>query len=223
MPKSLKKISKGIDKANKKYAKDKDWQAKDTALSKLCGPLPNNQLTTVLPKVVAVDHLYKADIIRYLPKPKAGERDARPGFYVDVANGIVKLDLDARLAALQKQDKQLSLTCLDSVVATQTAADEVVRQTTGRNGDVFAAKFLHFCRQNYFPVLDRWADKIVQKIMDKTGDNDAYIITERFGYDDSNQRYDHFCRAIPAMQTALSQGGLGQYTLPDLDRYLYGD
>lgn len=223
MPNSLQKISKGIDKANKKYAKNKEWQAIDTALSTLCGPLPNNQLANVLPKVVAVDRLYKADLIRYLPKPKAGDRDTRPCYYVDVARDIVKLDLDARFAELEKQGEQLSLTCLDPVVRIQTAVAEVVLQTTNRNGDVFAAKFLHFCRQTYFPVLDRWAEETVQEIMDEIDDNDAPVIAERFGYDDANLRYDRFCQGILALQSALAQAGLGQYTLPELDRYLYGD
>ena len=48
--KSLKKISKAIAKANKKYTKNSEWQALDTALASLCGLLPNNQLSTVLPK-----------------------------------------------------------------------------------------------------------------------------------------------------------------------------
>lgn len=223
MPEPLKKISKDIDKANNKYAKNKDWQAIDTALSTLCGPLPNNQLANVLPKVVAVDRLYKADLIRYLPKPKAGERDTRPCYYVDVARDIAKLDLDARFAELEKQGEQLNLTCLDSVVRIQTTVAEVVLQTTNRNGDVFAAKFLHFCRQDYFPVLDRWAEETVQWIMGKTTDNGAPVIAERFGYDAANQRYDCFCRGILALQGALAQAGLGQYALRELDRYLYGD
>ena len=223
MPNPLKKISKSINKANKKYAKNKEWQAIDAALAGLCGPLPNNRLNTVLPKVVAVDRLYKADLIRFLPKPNAGERDARLGYYADVAGGIVNLDLDDRFAALKEQAKQLSQTCLDPVVAIQAAVAGVVFQTTGHNGDVFASKFLHFCRQNYFPVLDRWADETIQGIMEQAGDNDAYVITERFGYDEANQRYDYFCRGVLALQTALTQTGLGHYTLPELDRYLYGD
>lgn len=224
MPKSkpLKKISKAIAKANKKH-KNSEWQTIDTALVSLCGPLPNNQLATVLPKVVAVDRLYKADLIRYLPKPEIGERDARTGYYVDVAHGIIKLGLDSHFAALEKQDRQLSLACLDGVVAIQVAVAGVVLQTTGRNGEVFASKFLHFCRQDYFPILDRWAAETIQEIMRRTDDNDAYVITERFGYGDSNKRYDNFCRAVLALQTALEQAGLGKYTLPELDRYLYGD
>jgi hypothetical protein len=49
----LQQLSHSIAKANKKR-ENSNRQAIDTALSSLCGLLPNNQLPTVLPRVVAI-------------------------------------------------------------------------------------------------------------------------------------------------------------------------
>lgn len=219
----LKQINQQIEKSLQEYQKNEQWQTYDTALLNFCRPLDNRKLETVLPKVVAVDRLYQADLIRYLRRPADGESDYRPTIYVNLARSIAQIGLDNCFADLEQRGSRFSLQCIETIVEIHTTLAEAVRQVTERNGEVFASKYLHFCRHEYFPVIDRWAEQSAFRVLNLTDTRDEYLITERFGYDDpSRSRYDYFCRAVLAIQSTLASKGLGQYTLPEMDRYLYG-
>lgn len=218
----LKRINREIQQAQENYQGDDEWQGVYTALSTLCGSLDNRRLRTVLPKVVAVDRLYQADLIRYLPKPDEGEPDIRLNFYKKVAGAVIDISLDTRFVRLRERGSCLDISSLAEVVEIHTSVSHAVVSATNRSGDVFAAKYLHFCRPKYFPILDSKAEARACDILGRSDSDGNSIIAERFGYDEANDRYDRFCRAVLAMQLALADAGLGQCSLAELDCYLYG-
>ena len=216
-------VNKELQKSLEKYEKDPDWQVHDNVLATLCSSLDNRTLRTVLPKVVAIDRLYKADLLRYLPKPGPGQPDCRLNGYSDLARALVKVKLDGRLASLQEESSCLGEDCLEPVIDIHGRVAEAVRQVTGLNGEVFAAKYLHFCCQDYFPILDGKADKTAREVLELVDKKGAVIIAERFDCDNRDRpRYDRFCRRILAIQSALAGAGFGPYTLSQMDQYLYG-
>jgi hypothetical protein len=218
----LERIRKEVEKAQYNYHnRYKEWRVFDMALLTLCSQLGNDTMKTVLPKVVAVDRLYKANLIRYLRKPAKGEGDTRFEAYSRLADALIKLDLDSIFAKLWRTYSRLNTHCLAEVVHSHTLVSQAVQSTVGHRGESFASKYLHFCRPDFFPILDTKAEKRAYAILGLS-DSDGNVIVDRFGYDEAEDRYDRFCRAVLAIQAALAGAGLGQYSLAEMDRYLYG-
>jgi hypothetical protein len=217
----LDRIRQEIEEAQKKYQRDKEWQAFYAVLLSLCKPLNNTSKRTVLPKVVAVDSIYKANLIRYLPRPETDEDDTRPALYNRLAEAIITLDLDGQFTLLQEHSSRLNSHCLAEVARIHSIVSQAARSTIGEDRHVFAAKYLHFCQPDFFPILDRNAENRANTILGLS-DSDGNVIVERFGYDEAKGRYDRFCRAVLAIQAALAGAGLGQYSLAEMDIYLYG-
>jgi hypothetical protein len=218
----LERIRIEIKKAQDKYQRNREWQAFYAALSSLFNSLNNSSMRTVLPKIVAVDSIYRANLIRYLPGPEEDEDDTRPALYNKSAKAIIKLDLDRRFPALQEHSSRLNIHRLTEVVEIHKAVSQAVRNTIGEERHVFSSKYLHFCQPNFFPILDGNAEERSSNILDLRDPSDDLIIAKRFGYDEARNRYDRFCRAVLAIQAALAGAGLGQYSLAEMDRYLYG-
>jgi len=221
MNKNLQNLCHDIEKAILAFNKDSEWQALDKALDGLCGPFANSTTQYVLPKVVAVDRLYRADIIRYLPKPKYGEKDLRPLCYGEIADGIIDLDLDTGFEELEKLDDNLSLRTIGMIATIHSLVSNVVHDVTGHSADVFASKYLHFCKSQYFPIMDSrsWTNMI--ELMTSHDSGGMFIIPKRFGFDEAKKDYDKQCRAILSIQQALMEAESKHYSLRELDKFLY--
>jgi hypothetical protein len=219
----IRNIAHNIQKANRNYMKNNEWQSIDAALRAICGGLKNKTVQTVLPKIVAIDRLYRADIIRYLPKPKKGDYDLRPTIYNKLANKVVLLYLDQDFANLRSKSDRLIIDLMPIAVEIHSKLSETVTEITGRSGDVFASKYLHFCSPLHFPILDQFAEEHLFEILSIEITKGKYLLDSRFGFDEASGRYNRFCRAMLALQAVTVAFGFGCFTFSELDRYLYGD
>ncbi len=199
------------------------WVTTDSVLEHLCTAYGNNGVQIVLPKIVALDRLYGANLLRYLPKPAPGAEDWRPGRYVVLARAIAQLKLDRRMGEVAARAPGLTLDVLPQVVAMQRDVAEAAARASGRASDTFASNYLHFCRPAYFPIFDPAAERHALALMERKALDGKPLILGRFGFDylpPDAPRYERFSRATLALQAALDDEGLGHYTLRELDKYL---
>jgi hypothetical protein len=199
------------------------WVTTDEVLEHLCTAYPNGGVQTVLPKIVAIDRLYGANLLRYLPKPAPGQEDWRPGRYVVLAREIAKLRLDKRFGAVEAVAPGLSLDVLPMIATMHRDVAEAAARASGRASDTFASNYLHFCRPAYFPIFDPAAERHALALMERKALDGKYLILGRFGFDHlapDVSRYERFCRAVLSLQAALDDEGLGRYTLREMDKYL---
>jgi hypothetical protein len=219
----LARIDADIRAALAGFHANEGWATTDEVLEHLCTAFGNGGVQTVLPKVVALDRLYGANLLRYLPKPAPGDEDWRPGRYLVLAKGLAGLKLDRRFAAMAGKAPGLNLDCLPDVVALHLDVAQVVYRAVGRASDTFTSNYLHFCRPAYFPVFDPNAERAALALMARKAMDGRPLIIGRFGYDylpPDAPRYQRFSLAVLALQAALEDADLGHYTLRELDKYL---
>jgi hypothetical protein len=219
----LARIDSEIQGALAGFRASEGWATTDEVLEHLCTAYPNAGVQTILPKIVAIDRLYGANLLRYLPKPAPGQEDWRPGRYVVLALEIARLKLDKRFEAVERAAPALTLEVLPSIAAMHRDVAEAAARASGRASDTFASNYLHFCRPAYFPIFDPAAERHSLALMERKALDGKYLILGRFGFDHLTpdvSRYERFCRAVLSLQAALDDEGLGRYTLRELDKYL---
>jgi len=219
----LARIDGDIQAALAGFWSNEGWVTTDEVLEHLCTAYGNNGIQTVLPKIVALDRLYGANLLRYLPRPAPGDEDWRPGRYLVLARGIVGLRIDRRLEKIADKSRGLDLACLPEVIALHLDVAQVVYRAVGRASDTFTSNYLHFCRPAYFPIFDPNALRAAGALMARKGADGRLLISGRFGYDylppDAPQ-YERLCIAVLALQSALDDAELSHRTLRELDKYL---
>ena len=218
----IRALAQNIRAAAKKYEHNKGWKSRDKALLALCGKLDNSHVPIVHAKIVAVDQIYKAGLIRYLPAPRDSTNDPRLARYLSLARSMVSLDLDAEFDRMATKSIGLDSAALPTVVSIHDRVATIVQQIVGRTGEVFAAKYLHFARPAFFPVFDSNAEENLTTLMERTDGDAGLIFVNRFDFNNANTRYDKYCRGLLSLQAALAEFGFGPYSLPDFDHYLYG-
>jgi hypothetical protein len=205
------------------FRANEGWNRTDDVLEHLCMAFPNTGVQTILPKIVAIDRLYGANLLRYLPKPAPGEEDWRPGRYVVLARAISRLKLDRRFADVARTAPGLAPEAMPAVAAMHRDVAEAAARASGRASDTFASNYLHFCRPGYFPIFDPAAERHALALMERKAMDGKPLILGRFGFDylpADASRYERFSRAVLALQIALDDEGFGLYTLRELDKYL---
>lgn len=226
--KMLYRISEDLQKAVVNYDGNEEWPSLDAALIKVCCGLNNKSIKNVFTKIVAVDRLYSSNLIRFLPRPDKEESDTRPSLYHDLAKAFVGLSLDDHFDSIKKKSDRLTIKILPMIIAIHDElsrkATEIIKDAADieRSTDVFISKYLHFCRRNYFPVLDSNAEKNAIELM-HIENNDEKLFNNRFDYDNAEGRYNKFCRAILSIQAGIAGAGFGIYSISEIDHYLYGD
>lgn len=157
---------------------DPEWLTTDSILDQACSDLPSKDLRYLIPKVILVDRYYKANLIRFFPKPNDDELDCRFEYYKSIAQELKELGLDGRIEDICRKAPRLCACNLGLVVKLCNDVCDAIKKTTKKSCPVFASKLLHFSAPDQFPIIDDNAEKKLKDVLNQLDDHANETIGE---------------------------------------------
>lgn len=202
---ALVSIRKRINSCLARYKNDEGWVATHQAIDHLFQALPQNQgKNQVIAKLVCIDRIYGGSLYRL--GLKSYNRELNKIANAITLHSAVIYNLFARLKSKRKYDPKLRDHCIKMF-------DSTMEHLYPADRSVLLSKYFHFHAPLFFPVLDRFANANLRRVLDR------FHIHKDVSIPKGVSRYSKFYRQIEALYFYLT----GDYSFRDLDICLYGD
>ncbi|WP_315745472.1 MULTISPECIES: hypothetical protein [unclassified Bradyrhizobium] len=183
------------------------WDFTNTILYNLCRDHPEHkQVDVIISKLMIVGRVYAAQLER---RRNAGE-ESTDTFYVKVAEGLIRSDIDEWLRSLRTANKPTT----DLTLVVHRRLLDLFKSLTGMENRSFASKYLHFHCPGLFFIYDTRARRVAREPVKEPRRRGSAVRT------DIDADYAAFCRQCTSLTGSLREL-LGHTPTPrELDKIL---